>query len=162
MASSFHYTNRFQSITISILAECTKCWSCSRGTHEHQCHASQLGLHVRVPFPSSSQVVHVFILFTVTYGPHMFSMFWAISIIWWLLMIALTTRGHSPCAWCSILFLLFLNSPYGLPLSLIAPLRRSNVTTDVSLITLPPVPSFFPTVFGYDVLPVHLSPKQQG
>lgn len=65
------------------------------GTHKHLCHAYHLGRDTRLFFPSSSQVVHVFYLIHCDLWISLFSMFRAISITWWFLIITLTTHGFS-------------------------------------------------------------------
>lgn len=118
------------------------------GTHKHLCHAYHLGRDIRLFFPSSSQVVHVFLSHT----------------LWFMDLLVLNVSGYkyylvvldyySHYSWIFPLCLksdtfITLISSLGFQLSWIAPFWLSSVTMEVSSITLPPMISFFPTVFSY-------------
>jgi hypothetical protein len=59
-SSNWHHRLGHPSPDVLSKLSCSLVVSCTRGTHEHLCHACQLGRHVRLPFPSSSQVAHAF------------------------------------------------------------------------------------------------------
>src|SRR6185312_1376117 len=88
------------------------------------------------------------ILFTVTCGPLLFLAFLAISTIWWWSMIFRTTLERFLCAPSLRPSPPSSTSLPGCPLSSASPLRPSSMTTGVSLITPPHIPSSSLGVFS--------------
>ena len=98
------------------------------------------------------------ILFTVTCGPLLYSVFLVINIIWWWLIISLITFGIFLCASSLRPSPPSLTYLPGCPLNSASSLRPSSVTTGVSSITPPPVPFSSLGVFSCVCL-VRISPQ---